>query len=200
MQPVPTGAVGEIHIGGVQVASGYLARPELTAEKFVRNPFDEGRIYKTGDLARYRIDGAIEFLGRIDHQVKLRGFRIELGEIEAILVAHPAVHGAVVTARQNKSEENRLVAYVTGDLSRLKVTDLRALLKAKLPNYMMPSVIVVLEKLPLNSNGKIDLRALCSSQRHKRRKSVCRAAQYSGSSTRRHLGKHAENGTHRRHR
>jgi amino acid adenylation domain-containing protein len=160
MQPVPSGAVGEIHIGGVQVARGYLARPELTAEKFVLNPFGDGRLYKTGDLGRHRNDGAIEYLGRSDHQVKLRGFRVELGEIESVLNRHPAVHGAVVIARQNNPEENRLVAYVAGDLSRLKVPELRASLKAKLPSYMVPSAIVLLEKFPLNLNGKIDRRAL----------------------------------------
>ncbi len=160
MQPVPLGVVGEIHIGGVQVASGYHSRPELTAERFVPNPFGEGRLYKTGDLARHRSDGAIEFLGRIDHQVKLRGFRIELGEIEGVLKEHPAVHGAVVTAHQNNSQISRLVAYVTGDLSRIKVRELQALLKAKLPEYMLPSAILSLEKFPLNLNGKIDRRAL----------------------------------------
>lgn len=160
MQPIPTGAVGEIHISGVQVAYGYLGRTELTAEKFVPNPFGEGRLYKTGDLGRYRVDGAIEFLGRIDHQVKLRGFRIELGEIETVLMGHPAVHSAVVMARQNKPEENRLVAYVAGNLSELKVPELYALLKAKLPSYMVPSAIVLLEKFPLNSAGKIDRLAL----------------------------------------
>ena len=160
MQPVPTGAVGEIHIGGVQVARGYLARPELTAEKFVPNPFGEGRLYKTGDLARYRTDGAIEFLGRSDYQVKLRGFRIEIGEIEAVLTEHPTVRDAVVMVRPNKLGGNRLVAYVAGDLSRLKVSELRASLKAKLPNYMLPSAIVAIEKFPLSFNGKIDRRAL----------------------------------------
>jgi amino acid adenylation domain-containing protein len=113
MQPVPIGAMGELHIGGAQLARGYLARPELTADKFVPNPFAEGRLYKTGDLARYRPDGAIEFLGRIDHQVKLRGFRVELGEIEAVIKRHPAVRECVALVREDKvGSSSTLVGYV----------------------------------------------------------------------------------------
>src|SRR6202030_3541699 len=150
MQPVPIGAVGELHIGGIQVASGYFARPELTAEKFVPNPFGEGRLYKTGDRARHQPDGAIEFLGRIDHQLKLRGFRVELGEIEAVLEQHPAVRDAVVVVREHASGDKSLLAYVAGELSELDNTLLRDFLKAKVPDFMVPSNIVALQELPLN--------------------------------------------------
>jgi amino acid adenylation domain-containing protein len=160
MQPVPVGAAGELHIGGVQVARGYLARPEITAEKFVPNPFSEGRLYKTGDLARYRSDGTIEYIGRIDQQVKIRGFRIELGEIEAVLAQHPAVRDAVVVIREHASGDKSLLAYVAGELSELDNTLLRDFLKAKVPDFMVPSNIMALQELPLNANGKVDRRAL----------------------------------------
>ena len=176
MQPVPPGVTGELHIGGVQLARGYLGRPELTAEKFVQNPFGEGRLYKTGDLARYRSDGAIEFLGRIDNQVKIRGFRIELGEIETVLRQHPSVQESVVIAREDIPRDRRLVAYVVardhtpGDerltahaVSRngaASLSELREFLRVKLPDYMVPAAFVPLQALPLTPNGKVDRKAL----------------------------------------
>ena len=146
------------------MARGYLGRPELTAEKFVPNPFSgKGgeRLYRTGDLVRYRPDGAIEFLGRVDHQVKLRGFRIELGEIESALGRHPGVKDAIVLAREDRPGDKRLVAYVTPrDGHALEAADLRDQLQARLPDHMVPSAYVVLERLPLNPNGKVDRGAL----------------------------------------
>jgi len=149
-----------MHIGGVGLARGYLNRPELTAEKFIPDPFSAepgARMYKTGDLARYRPDGNIEFLGRADHQVKIRGFRIELGEIEAVLGQHPAVRAAVVLAREDAPGEKRLVAYVVAEST---ADELRRFLKDKLPEYIVPAVFVLLDTLPLLSNGKIDRQAL----------------------------------------
>jgi acyl carrier protein len=141
-----------------------LNRPELTAEKFIPNPFSadrEDRLYKTGDLARYRFDGNIEFLGRIDHQVKIRGFRIELGEIEAVLGHHPGVRDAVVVAREDVPGGKRLVAYVVaGSEAGPSSSDLRRFLGEKLPEYMIPSDVVPLEALPLTPSGKVDRRAL----------------------------------------
>jgi len=177
LHPVPIGVPGELHIGGVGVARGYLNRPELTAEKFIPDPFSAvpgARIYKTGDLARYRTDGNIEFLGRADHQVKIRGFRIELGEIEAALAQHPAVREAVVLAREDAAgdpsaslkTEKRLVAYVVAGREPLPTTtELRDFLKGKLPEHMVPAVFVLLDALPLMPNGKIDRRALPSPDR-----------------------------------
>ncbi len=157
LQPVPIGIAGELYIGGVGLARGYWNRPELTNEKFIVSPFDsEKRLYKTGDLARYRADGTIEFLGRIDHQVKLRGFRIELGEIEAVTAQYPNVRETVVIANKN-----RLIAYVVPhEKAKFSVNELRHFLKEKLPEYMLPSAFVVLEALPLTPNGKVDRRAL----------------------------------------
>jgi hypothetical protein len=161
-QPVPIGVSGEIYIGGAGVARGYLDRPELTAERFISSPFVNGdRLYRTGDLGRYLADGKIEFLGRNDFQVKIRGFRIELGEIEAELVLHPAVNAAVVLVREDEPGDKRLVAYLTmKDGAAPKDTELRALLRAKLPEYMVPSAFVVLERFPLTPNGKVDRKAL----------------------------------------
>ncbi|BCQ27138.1 hypothetical protein NK8_53270 (plasmid) [Caballeronia sp. NK8] len=159
-EPVPLGTVGELYIGGAGVARGYLNRPELTAERFLDDPFVPGaRMYRTGDLARYRADGNIEFLGRNDHQVKIRGFRIELGEIEAQLTDHPAVREAVVIARARQQDDQQLVAYVT-PLADIDGNALREHLSARLPDYMVPSAFVVLDALPLTPNGKLDRRAL----------------------------------------
>jgi amino acid adenylation domain-containing protein len=153
MEPVATGVTGELYIAGVQLSLGYLHRPDLTEKAFVPNPFGEGRLYKTGDLASYREDGAIEFHGRIDHQVKLHGLRIELGEIEATLRKYPAVRDCVVAVH-----EERLVAYIVA--ASASSDDLRQHAQQMLPAYMVPSVVIFLDKLPLTSNGKIDRRAL----------------------------------------
>ncbi|MBA4149812.1 MAG: amino acid adenylation domain-containing protein [Verrucomicrobia bacterium] len=163
LQPVPIGIPGELFIGGVCLARGYLNRPELSAEKFIPNPFSkdpQARLYRTGDLASFLPEGNIEFLGRIDHQVKIRGFRIELGEIEALLSKHPEVSDAVATAHDSSSGEKQLVAYVVPSNGAIQSTELRRYLKALLPPYAIPSVFVTLPKLPLSPNGKVDRRAL----------------------------------------
>jgi len=160
-QPVPVGLPGELCIGGDGLARGYLNRPELTIGKFIPNPFVSGaRVYRTGDLARYLPDGRIECLGRIDHQVKVRGHRVELGEIESRLLQHVAVRQTVVVAADDSAGGKRLVAYVVGKDARLSTTDLRVFLKESLPDYMVPSALVVLEELPLTPNGKVNRRAL----------------------------------------
>ena len=164
LRPVPIGVPGELHIGGVGLARGYLNRPDLTAEKFIPNPFSSApgtRLYKTGDLARYLSDGKIEFLDRVDQQVKVRGFRIELGEIGAAIGRHPAVRETVVLAHEDSSGEKRLVAYLIAKPDcPLAIEHLRSFLKDELPDYMMPAVFVPLEALPLMPNGKVDRRAL----------------------------------------
>jgi amino acid adenylation domain-containing protein len=164
LQPVPIGVPGELHIAGVGLARGYLNRPELTTEKFIPNPFStdgDSRLYKTGDLARYLPNGNIEYLGRIDNQVKIRGFRIELGEIETVLNQHPQVHSVVVNAGADTPGDQRLVAYIVPQQNTAPtISELRQFLKAKLPEYMVPSAFVILEALPLTPNGKVDRRAL----------------------------------------
>ncbi len=160
---VPIGVPGELHIGGVGLARGYLNRPELTAVNFIPNPLSQEPgtcLYKTGDLARYLPDGNIEFLGRIDHQVKIRGFRIELGEIEAVLAQHPEVLQTVVIARENNGDKS-LVGYLVLKSEKAPTSsELRRFLKEKLPDYMIPSVFMVLEALPLTPNGKVNREAL----------------------------------------
>ncbi|HEV7667237.1 MAG TPA: amino acid adenylation domain-containing protein, partial [Thermoanaerobaculia bacterium] len=164
LRPVPLGATGELYIGGMPLARGYLGRPKLTAEKFVPDPFGEcpgARLYRTGDLARHRQDGAIEYLGRTDHQVKLRGFRIELGEIESALVDHPSVGEAVLVLREDSPGDRRVVAYVVGrDGGTPSTVELGGFLRGRLPEHMAPSAIVALDRLPLTPNGKLDRRAL----------------------------------------
>lgn len=164
LQPVPIGVTGEIYIGGDGLALGYLNHAELTAEKFIPHPFSDAvgaRLYRSGDLARYLPDGDIEFLGRRDHQVKIRGFRIELGEIEAALVQHPSVREAVVTVREDSPGDKRLAAYlVPASRTVPETADIRDYLKAQLPEYMVPAAFVVLPKLPLTANGKVDRKAL----------------------------------------
>ncbi len=156
-QLTPIGVPAELFVGGAGVARGYLQRPALTAERFMANPFGAGRLYKTGDLVRYLPDGSLEYLGRLDQQVKLRGFRIELGEIEAALTQHPAVQTGVVIVRTGASGEPQLVAYV---VLRAAAEDLRAYLRERLPEYMVPSQIVALAELPLTPNGKLDRQGL----------------------------------------
>ena len=178
LEPVPMGVPGELYISGAGLARGYLNQPEMTAQRFIANPFAKAkedqswncdrkactkysRLYKTGDLARYLPDGNIEFLGRIDDQVKIRGFRIELGEIEAVLGQHPGVQEAVVICREDDPGNQQLVAYIVSDLQQtLTVSELNHLLKEKLPDYMMPKSFVMLEALPLLPNGKINRRGL----------------------------------------
>jgi acyl carrier protein len=159
LRPVPVGTPGELYIGGVQVARGYQGRAAMTAERFVPDPFSlqgGARLYRTGDRARWRADGAIEYLGRLDFQVKVRGFRIELGEIESVLRRHQSVADCVVMARA-ETDETRLVAYIVGEA---EAEALRAHVRRSLPEYMVPSAFVPMDALPLTPNGKLDRRAL----------------------------------------
>jgi amino acid adenylation domain-containing protein len=160
--PTPIGVPGELHIGGSMLARGYHRRPELTAARFIQNPFSdepEARLYRTGDLVRYLEDGNLEFLGRIDDQVKIRGFRIELGEVETCLTKHPSVRDAIVLARPNPSGEKQLVAYILS-AAGLEVSEVRHYLRNKLPDYMVPARFVVVDAWPLLPNGKVDRLAL----------------------------------------
>jgi amino acid adenylation domain-containing protein/non-ribosomal peptide synthase protein (TIGR01720 family) len=169
LQLLPVGVPGEMYVGGDGLARGYLNRPELNAERFIVNPFSAqsgARLYRTGDFARYRADGVLEYLGRIDHQVKVRGFRIELGEIEAALVTHAAIDGAVVMAVNEASGTKSLVAYLVASAeSEPSVSELHGFLKDKLPEYMIPHSFIMLDCLPLTTNGKVDRQALLTLDR-----------------------------------
>src|SRR6202035_2884773 len=163
LQPQPFGAACHVCIGGEGLARGSLARPDLTAERFVPDPFGGepgGRLYRTGDLARLLPDGNLHFLGRADQQIKIRGFRIEPGEIEAALTGHPAVREAAVVAREDEALGRRLVAYVAGDESLPAADDLRTFLARSLPEHMLPSLFIHLASLPRTLNGKVDRQAL----------------------------------------
>jgi amino acid adenylation domain-containing protein len=164
LQPVRVGAPGELYVGGVGVARGYLNRPELTAERFIPDPFSDepgARLYRTGDIARYLPDGNIDFLGRVDHQVKVRGHRIELEEIEAVLGQHTSLRDCVVAAREDTPGDRRLVAYIVPDhASTPSASELRSFMKNRLPDYMVPGIFVPMDALPLAPSGKVDRRAL----------------------------------------
>ena len=165
LNPVPVGVPGEIHIGGVGVAKGYLNLPQLTQEKFIRDIFSDdpsARLYKTGDLAKYLPNGEIDFVGRRDHQVKIRGFRVEPGEIESVLSRHRSVHENAIVLRQDSTENKRLVAYIVRSSEDLGELELRRHVKDHLPEYMVPSEFVFLDAMPLTPNGKIDRRALAA--------------------------------------
>jgi amino acid adenylation domain-containing protein len=168
LNPLPAGFSGEIYIGGIGVARGYLERPELTAERFLPDPFSKQpgeRFYKTGDVGRFLPDGTLELLGRIDHQVKLRGFRIELGEIESALASHPKVQSGVVVVHETKTHDQRLIAYAVPNAgSHLSSEEMRDYLRERLPAYMLPSSVVELDALPLMPNGKVDRQALAHKQ------------------------------------
>lgn len=164
MQPVPIGVPGQLHIGGAALARGYLNQPELTARKFIQHPFSRrqgDRLFVTGDSARFLPDGTIEYLGRVDLQLKIRGFRVEPGEIEAVLLEHPSVRQAVIVANDLPSGDRRLVAYIVPrETPPPDVAELRRFLKTKLPEYMLPALFIALDELPLNRSGKLDRAAL----------------------------------------
>jgi hypothetical protein len=163
-QPVPIGVTGEIYVGGAGVARGYLNRPELTAERFVPDAFGgaaQATLYRSGDLARWLPNGDLEYLGRADHQVKIRGFRIELGEIEAAVASHPAVRSGLVLVREDRPGDKRLAAYVVlREAGWVSVAELREHVRTRVPDYMVPAGIVLLEAFPLTPNGKVDRKAL----------------------------------------
>jgi acyl carrier protein len=164
LEPVPIGLPGEIHIAGIALGRGYHNRPDLTAEKFLPSPFSRdrgGRMYKTGDVGRFRTDGAIEFVGRIDNQVKVRGYRIELGEIEAILKSHPNVADCAVVLRDDADGERKIVAYVaSGTGEEPTPAELKTYVRELIPEYMVPATIVLMKSMPLTVNGKLDRSAL----------------------------------------
>ena len=172
LQPVPIGVIGEIHIGGLSLARGYVGDPQHTSEKFIPNPFSRekgARLYKTGDLARYLPDGNIQFLGRVDHQVKIRGYRIELGEIEAVLSRHQGIKDVVVSVSEETSGDKRLVAYVIPKEGKTpQNNELNEFLKKNLPEYMIPSFFVMMDAFPLTPSGKVSRRGLKSPKKIKR--------------------------------
>jgi amino acid adenylation domain-containing protein/thioester reductase-like protein len=171
LQPVPIGVAGEIYVGGEGLARGYLNRAELTAERFIKSPFSDApdaRLYKSGDRGRYLMDGDIEYLGRIDHQVKVRGFRIELREIESILVQHPEIRESLVIVREDSPGDQRVVAYLVKARQKIPTTsELRNFLREKLPDYMIPSAFVFLDVLPLTPNGKVNRKSLPAPDRNR---------------------------------
>ncbi|WP_162795215.1 AMP-binding protein, partial [Nonomuraea lactucae] len=161
MNVVPVGMAGELFVGGAGVARGYVGRPDLTAERFVADVVSGvpgRRLYRTGDRVRWRADGVLEFLGRVDDQVKIRGFRIELGEVEAVLAAHPRVRDSVVIAREDGPSGKRLVGYAVAD--DVEPSELRGFVRGRLPDYMVPAVVVTVPAIPVTANGKVDRKAL----------------------------------------
>lgn len=163
LQPVPPGVIGELYIAGEGLANGYLGKPELTAERFVANPYGEPgkRMYRTGDLVKWRNDGVLEYVSRADHQIKIRGFRIELAEIEMVLQRHENVKQAVVMVREDRPNDKRIIAYIVAEgKEQIDLAEIRSYVSESLANYMVPSAFVVLEELQLTPNGKVDRKKL----------------------------------------